>query len=228
MRQLLLNLAPQPLQTLTGFVSGRNAQLLAVLNELQQTPIGERFIYIWGEAGAGKTHLLHAMSGAGIYIDVAVDKRLDIALSEKSIVAIDNVNCLGEEGAIDLFNIYNAMKEGQGILLVSGHCPAAQLSLRPDLVTRLAWGLAFQVHTLTDEEKLKALYTRAKDKGFELKPEVANYLLTHWRRDMPSLFSALDALDEYSLETKRLITIPLLREAIGLAAGDDSRLPDRL
>ena len=220
MRQLLLNLATQPLQTLAGFVPGRNAELLAVLNKLQQvSPVGERFIYIWGEAGAGKTHLLHAMASAGIYVDVSVDKRLDITLSDKPIVAIDNVDYVGEEGAIDLFNIYNAMKDGQGVLLVSGQCPAGQLNLRRDLVTRLAWGLAFQVHSLTDEEKLTALCTRAKDKGFELKPDVANYLLTHWRRDMPSLFSALDELDKYSLETKRLITIPLLREAIALRNG---------
>jgi DnaA-homolog protein len=43
---------------------------------------------------------------------------------------------------------------------------------------------------------------------------VAGYLLTHARRDMPSLIRALDALDRYSLETGRPITVPLLRAAL--------------
>ncbi len=37
------------------------------------------------------------------------------------------------------------------------------------------------------------------------------YLLTHYRRDMPSLMALLDALDRFSLEQKRAVTLPLLR-----------------
>jgi DnaA family protein len=39
-------------------------------------------------------------------------------------------------------------------------------------------------------------------------------LLRHARRDLPSLLAMLDALDRYSLETKRAITVPLVRELI--------------
>jgi DnaA family protein len=215
MRQLLLNLAPQPLQTLKGFVPGRNAELIAVLSDLvKNPPRGERFIYLWGESGAGKTHLLKAISPDGVLIESSANSRLNIELSSEKVLAVDNVNFLGPEGVIDLFNIYNGIRDGDGILVVSGNCPAAQLNLRADLVTRLAWGLAFQVHALTDEEKLMALSVHAKERGFDLKAEVGKYLLTHWRRDMPSLFNALETLDQYSLETKRPITIPLLRQAI--------------
>ena len=107
------------------------------------------------------------------------------------------------------------MRDGGGALLASGPCPPAQLKLRPDLVTRLAWGLVFQVHALTDEEKITALQTHAAARGFAFSREAGEYLLTHWRRDMASLFSALDALDRHSLETKRPITLPLLREVLG-------------
>ena len=131
-------------------------------------------------------------------------------------LAIDNVDQLGEAGAIDLFNVYNQMRDGSGVLLASGPCPPARLKLRPDLVTRLAWGLVFQVHPLTDGEKIVALQSHATARGFSLSRETGQYLLTHWRRDMASLFAALDALDRYSLETKRPITVPLVREAIGL------------
>jgi DnaA family protein len=43
---------------------------------------------------------------------------------------------------------------------------------------------------------------------------VVPYLLTHFRRDMQSLSTMLDALDRYSLETQRPITLPLLRELL--------------
>ena len=49
-------------------------------------------------------------------------------------------------------------------------------------------------------------------RGLRLDPEVVAYLLRHGRRDMPSLIAAMNALDASSLEQKRPITLPLLRE----------------
>jgi DnaA family protein len=90
--------------------------------------------------------------------------------------------------------------------------------MRPDVVTRLGWGLVYQVHGLSDDEKVQALHSHAASRGFRLGTGVAEYLLRHWRRDLPSLLGALDTLDRYSLETKRPITVPLLRETLRLEA----------
>jgi DnaA family protein len=95
--------------------------------------------------------------------------------------------------------------------------PPAQLTLREDLRTRLAWGLVYQVHGLSDDEKIDALSKSADARGLVLSPGVLPYLLTHFRRDMQSLSAILDALDRYSLETQRPITMPLLRELLQLA-----------
>ena len=73
-------------------------------------------------------------------------------------------------------------------------------------MTRLAWGLVYEVHALTDAEKARALAEHAATRGFTLQPEVSQYLLTHARRDMPALLAMLDALDRYSLEAKRPVT----------------------
>jgi DnaA family protein len=89
-----------------------------------------------------------------------------------------------------------------------------ELKLRADLLTRLGWGLVLQVRALNDEEKIHALTQRARARGFALPPEVCAYLLVHAPRDMESLFAALAALDRYSLETRRAITIRLLRELL--------------
>jgi DnaA family protein len=86
--------------------------------------------------------------------------------------------------------------------------------LRADVVTRLAWGLVYEVHALTDPEKAQALAAQAAARGFRLQPEAVQYLLTHARRDMRTLIATVDALDRYSLEAKRPVTLALLRELL--------------
>jgi len=95
-----------------------------------------------------------------------------------------------------------------------------QLALRADLVTRLGWGLVYHVHALADEEKARALVEHAGARGFRLPPDVCEFLLTRVRRDMPALLALLEALDRYSLETRRPVTVPLVREL--LAGGRDA------
>ena len=72
----------------------------------------------------------------------------------------------------------------------------------------------FQLHPLSDAEKIAALRAHAKTRSFTLREEVITYLLRHARRDMASLIAMLDTLDQHSLETGREITLPLLREVL--------------
>ena len=108
------------------------------------------------------------------------------------------------------------MRAGGGALVAGGDAAPAQLALREDLRSRLAWGLAFQLHSLSDEEKAAALREHARARSLALSEEVIAYLQKHARRDMASLIGILDALDRYSLEHKRAITLPLVRDALDL------------
>jgi chromosomal replication initiation ATPase DnaA len=58
-----------------------------------------------------------------------------------------------------------------------------------------------------------------------LSPGVIPYLLSHFQRDMRSLSTMLDSLDQYSLETQRPITLPLLREWLQAEAKNDESRP---
>lgn len=218
-RQLALDLAPAPPPTLENFVPGRNAEVLAGLRQALATGAAERFIYIWGAPGSGRTHLLRGAVAAALaagatarYVDAAA--ALPNHDEEVDFVAVDDVERLGAEAQVALFALYNALRERHGALLASGNAPPVQLGLRPDLVTRLGWGLVYQVHALSDEEKVRALKRRAAERGFELAEDVCAYLLTRARRDMPSLLALLDALDRYSLEAKRPVTVALVRELL--------------
>ena len=192
-----------------------------MLKDISANSSGERFVYIWGDHGSGKSHLLKAFVAAirnrqlnAAYIAPNEADKSGLEHDRIDCYAIDDVDNLDNESQIKLFNLYNEIRNGQGLLIVSGKDIPTRLNLREDLVTRLSWGLVYALHGLTDEEKTEALMRHAHARGFNLAPEVTNYLMSHVRRDFPTLVATLDALDRFSLETKRSITLPLLREII--------------
>lgn len=132
---------------------------------------------------------------------------------EADCIIVDGVDRLGAESQIALFGLYNYLRdEGRAFLLASGPIPPAQLKMRADLVSRLGWGLVYQVHELTDEEKIKAMRSHAVSRGLDLSHEVCEYLLHHTQRDLSSLIALLDALDNYSLASQRKVSVSLVRE----------------
>ncbi|MHB1116579.1 DnaA regulatory inactivator Hda [Sideroxydans sp.] len=212
MSQMLLGIAPEWVPTLDNFVAGRNVELLAALRQAAAGAAEVRAVYLWGEKGSGKSHLLQAMVAQAAaqgahYAERAVPE-------EAGVVAVDDAEALDDAAQIALFELYNRMREQGGLLLVSGTQAPVHLGLRDDLRTRLGWGLVYQVHALSDEEKAEALRQHAGARGFELPHEVTHYLLRHGRRDLPSLLRVLDALDEHCLRLKRVASVPLLKEVM--------------
>lgn len=214
MRQLALDITSSPAPSFDNFVVGRNAEVVAHVRAAV-AGIGERFVYLWGEPGSGRTHLLKAAAAGEntTYVACDADSCFD---DETSMLMVDDAERLGPDAQIALFNRYNTLREQDGGLIASGNVPPVQLKLRADLLTRLGWGLVVQVHALSDDEKARALAQHAKARGFTLSNEVIAYLLTHAPRDMGALFATLDALDRHSLETKRAVTVPLVRECLSI------------
>lgn len=219
MSQLLLDIAPDARPSLEGFVPGRNAELLAALQALA-AGTGERFIYLWGATGCGRSHLLRAVveafRGGGLEASyIPEGEGLSPGLERLDCVAVDDVGRLGAGAQEALFHLYNRIRDGgRGALLAAGDAAPSRLGLREDLRTRLGWGLVYEVHGLSDEEKAQALERHAQARGFALPREVTDWLLRHGRRDLPWLVAVLEALDRHSLETKRPVTLPLLREIL--------------
>jgi DnaA family protein len=219
MRQLLLDLPAEQPQTLESFVTGANAELLQLLLRVVQGQAGrldERFVYLWGEAGSGKTHLLRAMAAMphAAYIGGNADAAAFDYRPAVSLYLIDDCDHLSAASQIAAFALFNQVREQGGTLIAAGEVAPAGLQLREDLRTRLGWGLIYQLRGLSDDDKIAALTHAAAARGLTLSPGVLPYLITHFARDMRSLSALLDALDAYSLETKRPITLPLLRELL--------------
>ncbi|MDR5170222.1 DnaA regulatory inactivator Hda [Methylobacillus flagellatus] len=201
MKQLLLDIQPPAAPSLDNFVTGRNAEALFQLKRTVLENDDAHFIYLWGESGCGKTHLIQACNA------LASASGLDM-------ICVDDVHLLSDDDQVALFDLYNQLRESGGRLVVSGIAAPGQMGLRDDLATRLAWGLSYQLHSLSDEEKTQALKNHAEARGMKLPDEVLDYCLRHLRRDMPSLIATIDALDEWSLTDKRAVTLPLLKQLL--------------
>jgi DnaA-homolog protein len=218
MRQLALDLGAEKPQTLDTFVVGENAELAHLMHQFAARASGERFAYLWGERGAGKTHLLHALAATGAARHIASDAGPDVFLytPEVTLYLLDDCEQLSPPAQIEAFNLFNQIRENGGWMVTTGSLPPALLPVREDLRTRMGWGLIYQVHGLSDDEKVTALTQAAQARGLMLSPGVLPYLITHFDRDMRSLSLMLDSLDQYSLETQRHITLPLLRSLLQL------------
>jgi len=197
MQQLPLGISPAAEPAFDNFVAGRNAEALARVRDLAAGAVSERIVYVWGDAGSGRTHLLRAA-----------------ARTNASLVVVDDVQLLDGAGQHALFVAINEARDGGPGVLVAGDKPPAQLALREDLRTRLAWGLVYELVPLGDEDKALHLKAVAASRGLQLSDDIVGYLLTRLPRDMRSLQSIMEVLDQYSLMRKRPLTLPLVREAL--------------
>jgi DnaA family protein len=207
MRQLPLEISPPHEPRFDNYLAGANAEALAGVRALAAGTFSEPIIYLWGEPGSGRTHLLRAA-----------------ARENPGLVLADGVESLDGAEQQALFVAINTAREGGAAVLASGSAPPAQLDLRDDLRTRLAWGLVYQLKALTDDEKALHLRAEAGRRGLELSEEVVGYLLARAPRDLSTLNYLLDRLDRDSLARQRPLTIPLVREALA-GADDRAQLP---
>jgi len=228
MRQLALALAPPPEPTFDSFFVARNAAPFEVLRQAasrgargdQGPPDGERFIYLWGERGTGKSHLLRAFvaeataHGSAARYFVA-GEGID-AEDGDILAAVDDVNDLDMVRQLALFDLYNRIRTRCGLLISAGSRPPSDLLLREDLRTRLGAGIVMRLEPLTDEEKAAAISEHGRRRGLDLPPDLIEYLLSHVARDMGTQMAVIDTLDRVSLERKRALTLPLLRDVLRL------------
>jgi DnaA family protein len=241
-RQFALDLTQPPSATLHNFLESGNEELKNALRHsvsFWQTeqerliPLEQRWFYWWGSNGCGRTHLLKAMNYAArdqglIPIELGPNQPnawidCEEHLSQLNnrqirVMTVDDIDQLDDRLQASLFRILNVVHASPNYFIyLAGNLAPNGLELREDLRTRLAWGLIFQVHPLTDSEKVAALTQAAKERGLSLSTDVLPWLISHFYRDMPSLMALLDALDAHSLETKRAITLPLVRELLQIA-----------
>lgn len=224
--QLTLRLTPQEVYRLDNFLFADEALRDAVDEFCQGHGYG--FLYICGASGAGKTHLCLAIAeqiqqqGSVAYLNFhelrqTAQPAALLSLMQAEVICCDDIEAIAGDNAWQeaLFHAFNELRQQQKRLLIVTENPPAQLTITlPDLCSRLATGLVFQLPVMADQRKQQALILQAQSRGLILPEEVAQYLLRHYGRDMPSLMAVLQKLDKASLQAQRRLTIPFVKEVM--------------
>ncbi len=229
--QLPLPLRPAGTGGFDSFIDTGNVEVLAMLRHWAGDAAAGH-VLLHGEAGCGKSHLLHGAcraareQGASVAF-VALDMGglhpavLD-GLAARDAVVIDAVQAIAGQPAweLALFNLYNGLQQTCGRLLLAARAPAAGLGLRlPDLASRLSACATYALRALDDAGRARLLRNLAAARGMRLDDATLAYILKYSRRDTRALLALLDALDHGSLARGRAPNRRLVKEL--LARQDD-------
>ncbi len=213
---------------LESFYESGNETLIKELKNLLFGVRTRPILYLWGESGSGKTHLLNACCIAagkrlkpGIYVSLTgqSDDKLDelIPVAANTILCVDDIDTIAglENAQVKILSLYESTIQNSGALIVSGSAPPGKINLElKDLESRLSYGGVYHVHPLDEEQKQQALRRQARSRGFYLDEKVIAFIMSHCDRDTRSLFALLDKLDHASLRAHRKITIPFLKSLL--------------
>jgi DnaA-homolog protein len=205
------------------------AQNLQAVEHLKRVARGEAKGATWicGATGTGKSHLLQAVSAAASaagrsgYFPLAEITPLGVGalegLPQLDCVCFDDIDRvtgkLGWEHA--LFGLLREIEERGGRLVASATAPPALLEWAlPDLGSRFGAAAIFQMRALDEREQQQALQLHARVRGFELPDETALWLQRRYPRDMRTLYTLLDTLDEAALIAQRRLTVPFIRTVL--------------
>jgi DnaA family protein len=225
MKQIALDIGLAPGPTLASFFAGPNESALKHLEHRVNDTAGfttGAFVptYLWGESASGKTHLLKAVQAALRERGAAVGW-LDPSVQDPpefdecwAAVLMDDVHFYSPDQQHTAFNWFVNAQSHRCLVLGAGSLPPADLKLRDDLRTRLGWGDMFHLHVLSEPQRRAVLRLAADARGVFLGDEVMDFMLNRFSRDLGSLMELLNLLDDYALQTKRAITIPLIKSML--------------
>lgn len=216
MRQIPLGLEPEEEPGFDSFFPGPNAEAVDHLRgvglEAPPTPL-----YLWGEAGCGKTHLLRALArqmqaqGAQVgWFDAGTPQPWTFHEGWRLLV-LDDCGAYDPVQQQAAFALFIEATTQATVVAAAGPLPPVDLPLRDDLRSRLGWGHVFHVLPLSEADCRAVLRREADRRGISLSDEVMTYLLTRFARDLGSLMELLERLDRFALAEKRSVSVPLLK-----------------
>ena len=211
-----------------SFLPARNGQAVEHLRLIADAQVTGT-TWLCGPDGAGKTHLLQAVSAQASttmrtgYIPLRELGRLGVGvlegLRQLECLCLDDVDEVAGrlEWERALFALLQGLEDSGGRLVAAAEAPPALMKWAlPDLGSRLSASAVFQLRVLDEAEQQAALQLRARLRGFELPDETSRWLQRRYPRDMRKLYELLDTLDEAALVAQRRLTVPFIREVLRL------------
>lgn len=212
---------------------GREDFLISPCNQeavtlVEQWPNWPYFaLCIYGPVGCGKTHLANVFANEVSnlthfpykipFIKAAqlCKERIRELFENNHCLVVENLEELKDEEA--LFHLYNMYRdEGGNILFTAEQAPARLNFKLPDLRSRMNIVPAVEIRE-PDDDLLSALLIKLfVDRQIMPSPEIINYMLANMSRSFEFARKLVAEVDNISLERKRAVSIPIIREALSV------------
>ena len=191
-------------------------------------------LFIWGESGLGKTHLLHA---AGNYAQrlfpgmrvkyvsteeftndfinsLRDDRRVAFKRSyrEIDVLLVDDIQFIeGKEGIQEeFFHTFNTLHNANKQIVISSDRPPKQLATLEDrLRTRFEWGLITDVQPPELETRIAILRKKAQMERLDVPDDVLELIASSIERNIRELEGALIRVTAFASLNKTSITTSL-------------------
>lgn len=181
-------------------------------------------VLVHGESGSGKTHLCYvfARRANATFIDPA---RLGQQPADQLLVGnhawvLDGLEKVADAPALAQL-INHARARGDYLLITCDQAPAAMDIPLPDLRSRLLALPSVQLKAPDDALLAGVIAKQFADRQLRIAPEVLHYAVQHIERSYAAARRFVLTIDTLSLTRGRAITIPLVREAVQNAIGND-------
>jgi len=224
-----------PRNTFENFVVGANNQLAhaAALAVAQAPAQAFNPLFIYGDTGLGKTHLMHAVGHSILrnnpdakvaYLSTEKFTNEFIqALQENSltrfrqryrnvdVLLLDDVQFLSGKERIqeEFFHTFNDVFESGKQVVLSSDRPAGEIAkLESRLVSRFQWGYVADIQVPDLETRVAILRTKAASLKFDVPPAVINFIAQHISKNIRRLEGALIKVASYSALTNRTLDLP--------------------
>ncbi|MCH8518246.1 chromosomal replication initiator protein DnaA [Candidatus Gracilibacteria bacterium] len=212
---------------LSNFIVGADNQLAYSACEAVSKNPGKSYnpLYIYGDVGLGKTHLLQATGNeilkrfkdkkvtyttADKFITeyvTAVKKRNVERMREKfrdaDVLVVDDVQFLSkkEQTQNELYNIFNILYDGNKQIIISGdRAPKELTELEPRLRSRFEWGITVDIGKPDYETRLAIIQEKAREKEFMIPQDVAEFIAANVTENVRELEGVLNQMiAEYEL-----------------------------
>ena len=222
MNQLGLPISLNASMLLESFVA--NKELLRLINQLFLNEKSSE-VYIYGASGQGKTHVLQGavlkaleIDKNAVYIDCSdpfPDYILDF-VDQIDFISFDNVHLISRESQEVFFDLYNRARQAQIFILVSGNTLPSDLEVMKDLKTRLSLAVVYKLEELSDELTMSVIDSQMSQRNLSVNSNVYEYLFKSYSRDLKLLLSTMNDLDKASLQAKKPISIPFVKNFLEL------------
>ncbi|GAC29355.1 DnaA regulatory inactivator Hda [Brumicola pallidula] len=188
--------------------------------------------YLFGASGVGKSHLLFAcchqatLNGLQtVYLNMLELKEMPTQvisdIADYDVICIDNLHEIAghqtwERTLFDLINQAVERSHQPRLIMAANASPLVVGFQLPDLISRLTWGAVFQLASRSDKSLCDIIQFRIEHRGLEASEDCIKFLLTRVDRELSNLMLIVDELDKKSLQAKRKLTIPFIKQALNL------------